>query len=75
MLFLQVFAVFISQAVEMAGVYDRESNSKFELALARNSWRVRASKLLKSSQKPSINQIQRLLKEVRVDCKVYDLIL
>ncbi|KAJ9550078.1 hypothetical protein OSB04_022621 [Centaurea solstitialis] len=51
------------KAVEVAGVYDRESNCKFELALARNSWRVRASKLLKASQKPSIHQIQRLLKE------------
>nr|GEX80977.1 lysine-specific demethylase 5D isoform X1 [Tanacetum cinerariifolium] len=51
------------KAVEVAGVYERESNGKFELALARNSWRVRASKLLNSSQKPSVNQIQRLLKE------------
>ncbi|GJT51304.1 lysine-specific demethylase 5D [Tanacetum coccineum] len=51
------------KAVEVVGVYERESNGKFELALARNSWRVRASKLLNSSQKPSINQIQRLLKE------------
>lgn len=55
---------FFPQAVEVAGVYDRESNCKFELALARNSWRVRASKLLKGSQKPSIHQIQRLMKEV-----------
>ncbi|XP_042755889.1 lysine-specific demethylase JMJ17 isoform X2 [Lactuca sativa] len=55
------------KAVEVAGVYDGESNSKFEFALARNSWRVRASKLLQpsssSSQKPSIHQIRRLLKE------------
>ncbi|KVH95386.1 ARID/BRIGHT DNA-binding domain-containing protein [Cynara cardunculus var. scolymus] len=51
------------KAVEVAGVYDRQCNCKFELALARNSWRVRASKLLKASQKPSIHQIQRLLKE------------
>ncbi|KAI3710834.1 hypothetical protein L2E82_40628 [Cichorium intybus] len=51
------------KAVEIAGVYDRESNCKFELALATNSWRVRASKLLQASQKPSIHQIRRLLKE------------
>lgn len=51
------------KAVEVAGVYDSESNCKFELALARNSWRVRASKLLNGSQKPSIHQMQRLLKE------------
>lgn len=51
------------KAVEVSGIYDRESNCKFELALARYSWRVRASKLLKGSQKPSIHQIQRLLKE------------
>ncbi|KAI3713400.1 hypothetical protein L1987_71977 [Smallanthus sonchifolius] len=51
------------KAVEVAGVYDRESNCKFDLALARNSWRVRVSKLLKGSQKPSIHQVQRLLKE------------
>ncbi|KAI3806172.1 hypothetical protein L1987_22067 [Smallanthus sonchifolius] len=52
------------KAVEVAGVYDRENNCKFDLALAGNSWRVRASKLLKGSQKPSIHQVQRLLKEV-----------
>ncbi|KAI3717976.1 hypothetical protein L1987_69941 [Smallanthus sonchifolius] len=50
-------------AVEVTGVYDRESNCKFDLALAGNSWRVRASKLLKGSQKPSFHQVQRLLKE------------
>lgn len=51
------------KAAEVAGVCDRETNCKFELALARNSWRVRASKLLNGPQKPSIQQIQRLLKE------------
>ncbi|XP_076925820.1 lysine-specific demethylase JMJ17-like [Bidens hawaiensis] len=51
------------KAVEMAGVYDRESNCKFELALATNSWRVRAYKLLNGSQRPSIYQVQRILKE------------
>lgn len=51
------------KAVEVAGVYDREINSKFELALARNSWKVRARRLLEGSQKPAIQQIQRHLKE------------
>ncbi|KAJ0811132.1 putative transcription factor & chromatin remodeling JmjC-ARID family [Helianthus annuus] len=51
------------KAVEVTGVYDRESNCRFEVALARHSWRVRASKLLKGSQKPSIYQVQRILKE------------
>nr|XP_043640227.1 lysine-specific demethylase 5D isoform X2 [Erigeron canadensis] len=51
------------KAIEVAGVYERETNCKFELALARNSWRVRAYKLLDGSQKPSMQQIQRLLKE------------
>ncbi|KAL8200906.1 hypothetical protein R6Q57_012245 [Mikania cordata] len=54
------------KAVEVAGVYDRQSNDRFEVALARNSWRVRASKLLKGSQKPTIYQVQRLLKEGRI---------
>ncbi|XP_071692833.1 lysine-specific demethylase JMJ17 [Rutidosis leptorrhynchoides] len=51
------------KAAEVAEIYDRETNCKFEVALARNSWRVRASKLLNGSQKPSMQQIMRLLKE------------
>ncbi|KAL1815573.1 hypothetical protein ACET3Z_018147 [Daucus carota] len=51
------------KAVEAAGVYDHDSNCKFEMALARNSWRVRAQKLLESSLKPTVQQIQRHLKE------------
>ncbi|KAI7994738.1 putative tRNA N6-adenosine threonylcarbamoyltransferase [Camellia lanceoleosa] len=51
------------QAVEVAGVCDHQGNCNFELALARNSWRVRASKLLVGLQKPPIQQIQRHLKE------------
>lgn len=52
------------QAVEAAGIYDHDSNCKFDLALARNSWRVRAQKLLQPSLKPTLQQIQRHLKEV-----------
>ncbi|XP_063949408.1 chromatin modification-related protein YNG2 isoform X3 [Daucus carota subsp. sativus] len=51
------------KAVEAAGVYDHDSKCKFEMALARNSWRVRAQKLLESSLKPTVQQIQRHLKE------------
>lgn len=52
------------QAVETSGVHDYHGNCKLELALARNSWRVRACKLLEGSEKPTIQQIQRHLKEV-----------
>ncbi|KAM0036088.1 hypothetical protein Hdeb2414_s0014g00422101 [Helianthus debilis subsp. tardiflorus] len=48
---------------DLTRVYDRQSNCRFELALARHSWRVRASKLFKGSQKPSINQVQWIMKE------------
>ncbi|XP_028088427.1 lysine-specific demethylase 5A isoform X1 [Camellia sinensis] len=52
-----------TKAVEVAGVCDHQGNCNFELALARNSWRVRANKLLVGPQKPTIQQIQRHLKE------------
>ncbi|KAL3499347.1 hypothetical protein ACH5RR_038440 [Cinchona calisaya] len=51
------------KAVDTAGVYDGQGNSKFELVLARNSWKVRAQKLLNGPQKPTMQQIQRHLKE------------
>ncbi|PSS11412.1 Lysine-specific demethylase [Actinidia chinensis var. chinensis] len=51
------------KAIEVAGVHDHQGNCNFELALARNSWRVRANKLLGGPQKPLIQQIQRHLKE------------
>ncbi|XP_057978320.1 lysine-specific demethylase JMJ17 isoform X2 [Malania oleifera] len=51
------------KAVEMGGVSDHQGNDSLELALTRNSWKVRVDKLLESLQKPSIQQIQRLLKE------------
>ncbi|XP_057511416.1 lysine-specific demethylase JMJ17-like [Actinidia eriantha] len=51
------------KAIEVAGVRDHQGNCNFELALARNSWRVRANKLLGGPQKPLIQQIQRHLKE------------
>lgn len=51
------------KAVEMAGVYYNHGNNRLELALARNSWRVRVNKLLEDSQKPLIQHIQKILKE------------
>uniref|UniRef100_A0A5B7BX15 Putative lysine-specific demethylase 5B isoform X4 n=1 Tax=Davidia involucrata TaxID=16924 RepID=A0A5B7BX15_DAVIN len=51
------------KAVEVAGVYHHQGDCNFELALARNSWRVRANRLFEGSQKPVILQIQRHLKE------------
>lgn len=54
----------IAQAREVAGVYDNQSNRMLDLALARNSWRVKVNKLLEGSTKPTIGQIQKYLKEV-----------
>ncbi|XP_027080412.2 lysine-specific demethylase JMJ17-like [Coffea arabica] len=51
------------KALDSAGICDGEGNSKFELVLARNSWKVRAQKLLNGPQKPSLQQVQRHLKE------------
>ncbi|KAH9719671.1 transcription factor jumonji (JmjC) domain-containing protein [Citrus sinensis] len=52
-----------AQAREAAGVFDRQSNSALDFALARNLWRVRVSKLLEGLTKPTIGQIQNYLKE------------
>ncbi|KAM3360955.1 hypothetical protein P3S68_015809 [Capsicum galapagoense] len=54
-------------AVRVVGAYDSESNSKIELALARTSWKIRAQRLLDDSHKPSIQVLQRHLKEVSID--------
>ena len=54
------------QAVELAGIYDYQVNCNFDLALARNSWRVRANKLLGGLKKPTIQHIQQHLKEVLI---------
>ncbi|XP_049378472.1 uncharacterized protein LOC125843295 [Solanum stenotomum] len=51
------------KAVHIVGAYDSEANSKLELALARTSWKIRAQRLLDGSQKPSIQVLQRHLKE------------
>ncbi|KAJ0048148.1 hypothetical protein Pint_15199 [Pistacia integerrima] len=51
------------KAREVAGVYDHQSNRMLDLALARNSWRVKVNKLLEGSTKPTIRQIQQYLKE------------
>ncbi|KAK6935388.1 JmjN domain [Dillenia turbinata] len=51
------------KATETAGVYDHQGSSRLEVALTRNSWRVRANKLLEGPKKPVIQHIQRHLKE------------
>ncbi|PIN05226.1 hypothetical protein CDL12_22235 [Handroanthus impetiginosus] len=51
------------KAMHVAGICDDEGNRKFQLALARNSWKNRADKLLQSVQKPTLQQIQHHLKE------------
>lgn len=55
---------YIQKATEVAGVYDQQGYCNLELALARNSWKIRVIKLLEGIQKPSIQQIQQRLKEV-----------
>ncbi|KAK9144894.1 hypothetical protein Sjap_004797 [Stephania japonica] len=51
------------KALAITGVHDNEAFSILELALTRHSWKVRTKKLLEGSQKPLIQQIQRVLKE------------
>ncbi|XWS48929.1 hypothetical protein CRYUN_Cryun13aG0119400 [Craigia yunnanensis] len=55
------------KAIGVAGVYDHQSYCDLERALARYSWRFQVARLLdaleKGLEKPSIQQIQRHLKE------------
>ncbi|GAB2224615.1 hypothetical protein Droror1_Dr00005377 [Drosera rotundifolia] len=51
------------KALDVVGFHDPLAGHKFDLALARHSWRVRVIKLFESSTKPVIQQIQRHLKE------------
>ncbi|XP_021735832.1 lysine-specific demethylase 5D-like [Chenopodium quinoa] len=51
------------KALDVAGVCDSLAIQKFDQALARNSWRIRASRLIEGSQKPVMQQLQRHLKE------------
>ncbi|XP_012086902.1 lysine-specific demethylase 5B isoform X2 [Jatropha curcas] len=51
------------KAAHMAGVYEKEVNYGLEMALARNSWRVKAKRLLDGAQKPAMQQIQQHTKE------------
>lgn len=51
------------KALDVAGVCDSLAIHKFDQALARNSWRIRASKLVEGSPKPVMQQVQRHLKE------------
>ncbi|XP_044485625.1 lysine-specific demethylase 5A isoform X2 [Mangifera indica] len=58
---------------EVAGLYDDQSNRVLDLALARNSWRVKVNKLLEGSTKPTIRQIQQYLEEgLAMDIKPED---
>lgn len=51
------------KAMVLAGVYDSEDSQKIKSALTRNSWRIKAKKLLEGSRKPHIQEIQCILKE------------
>ncbi|XP_057525455.1 lysine-specific demethylase JMJ17 isoform X2 [Amaranthus tricolor] len=53
----------VLKALDAAGVSDSIATREFDQALARNSWRIRSSKLVEGFQKPTMQQIQRHLKE------------
>ncbi|PNX85481.1 lysine-specific demethylase 5D, partial [Trifolium pratense] len=50
-------------ASKVAGVYDQGGNCDLELALARYLWKSQVNILLSSEQKPTVEQIQKHLKE------------
>ncbi|CAL0331986.1 unnamed protein product [Lupinus luteus] len=51
------------KACEVAGVCDKQDNSDLELALAKNLWKIRAKRLLNDVRKPTIQQVQKHLKQ------------
>ncbi|KAJ6388670.1 hypothetical protein OIU77_027094 [Salix suchowensis] len=51
------------KATEVAGVCDNQDKCDLELASARNSWRVRGKRLLEDAQKPTMQLVQRHMKE------------
>ncbi|XP_054790180.1 lysine-specific demethylase JMJ17-like isoform X2 [Prosopis cineraria] len=51
------------KACEVAGVSDQQDLHNFELALARHLWKIRVNRMLNSLQNPSIQEIQKHLKE------------
>ncbi|KAJ9173612.1 hypothetical protein P3X46_016729 [Hevea brasiliensis] len=51
------------KVMRVAGVHDHQGNYGLEQALARNSWRVKSKRLLESIQKPTMQQIEQLMKE------------
>ncbi|OIV94904.1 hypothetical protein TanjilG_22101 [Lupinus angustifolius] len=53
----------LANACEVAGVCDKHDNSDLELALAKNLWKIQAKRLLNDVRKPTIQQIQKHLKE------------
>ncbi|XP_065858280.1 lysine-specific demethylase JMJ17 isoform X2 [Euphorbia lathyris] len=50
------------KAIQVAGVYDHQSNDGIELAVARYSWRMKAKRLLDSQQKPTMQHVQGHIK-------------
>ncbi|XP_055961578.1 lysine-specific demethylase JMJ17 isoform X3 [Mercurialis annua] len=51
------------KAMQSAGVYDHQGHYDLQLALARNSWRMKAKRLLDGVQKPAMQQIRGHMKE------------
>lgn len=55
----------------MAGVYDQGDKCDLELALAKYLWKIQVNILLSGVQRPTIEQIQKHLKEVYHDVQVF----
>ncbi|KAF5175251.1 Lysine-specific demethylase 5b [Thalictrum thalictroides] len=51
------------KALSLAGISDQETVCSLELALTKYSWKIKANKLLLGSQKPLMQQIQRIMKD------------
>ncbi|KAL6543474.1 hypothetical protein OROHE_010096 [Orobanche hederae] len=58
------------KAIIVSGICDDDADLKFELALARNSWKFRADKLLRSPKNPPLQQIQHHLHEPGLVMKI-----
>lgn len=55
----------------MAGVYDPDDNCDLELALAKYLWKIQVNILLSGAVKPTIERIQKHLKEVCASGQVF----
>ncbi|XP_026448028.1 lysine-specific demethylase rbr-2-like isoform X1 [Papaver somniferum] len=51
------------KAVGVAGVFDHDGTRNLELAVVIHSWKIRVKMLFENSEKPHIQNIQRMLKE------------